>query len=186
MPTSLRPSARISFDSREQRAFRRLLRQERRRPQNHGEQHALALRAEPAARKAPVARALELRHDERAVRCTVVRRRLRILVRRARLLMIDDVFPKERVSEQRHEFLRRQHVRRSLQRIAAVRLAHDVIACAPQLLDMLPDRRARHAELLRDVLARNVRIPCLLQQVQDFFPQKNAPLQGCSSKIIIP
>ena len=140
-------------DCSQQRAFRRLLRQERR-LQDNGEPDALRIRRNPAARQTALACALLLSNDQQTVLAALVRQKLRQIVARIYGITIADVAAQPLRLQMRQNLLREQTVRSLTQNIAALRHRLNIIALVLQGLDVLPDSCTRNLQLTGNLLAR--------------------------------
>ena len=150
-------------DGGQQRALRCILRQEVR-AQDDGEPDALAGRREEGALEASAPLALLLSDDDEAIRSALLRQPLCLKIRRIDGRVEADLRADAPRMEAILDFLWAQRVRRTLQGIPAARVTDDIVTVAPQLLDVLPDSRARDAQALRHLLTRKIRIACFSEQ----------------------
>ena len=150
-------------DGGQQRALRRILRQEVR-AQDDGEPDALAGRREEGAFEASAPLPLLLGDDDKAIGSALLRQPLCLEIRRIDGRVEADLRADALRMEAILDFLRAQRVRCTLQGIPAARVTDDIVTVAPQLLYVLPDRRARDTQALRHLLTRKIRIACFSEQ----------------------
>ena len=125
------------------------------RPQNQRHENALARRGKPAPPAAAAPRRLLVRNDERALPGAVGGHRARVTVGGIHAAQIYDGFARPFRVQAARNYGRHQAVRHGNQPIALPAAGLNVKSEFAQLADLLPNRRAGHAQLFAERLAGN-------------------------------
>ena len=169
-------------DRRHQRTLWRVLRQKRR-TQENTHPNPLAGRGEEGTFHAAASRPLTVGNNDRTILCALMRQLLQHQIRRVHSIITDDLFPDEYRSQILRDLRLDQPIRSRAQDVSAARCACNIVARLTQCRDLLPHRRPRHTEPLRDLLARNT-APCLTQQLQHIAPHHRTSKQKVICSII--
>ena len=137
------------------------------RPQNQGHKNALARRGNPAPAASAAPRRLLVGHDERTLRRAVRGQRAGVAVGRIHAAQIHDAPPRPPGFQAARDHRRHQAVRYGREPITLPAAGLNVKPRLAKLADLLPNRRAGHAQLLAERLAGNRLAP--EQPRQNFF-----------------